>query len=171
MADESYTDAVDAVDQSMDDSPVIKALRKQVKDLETQVKSAPTREAIEAEIRTELERSKAITEQLIALGHPAGMSATVNGKLGDAEVTADAVAEVLRGIGYQVGAADAPEGDGGQPAAQADSDLAKVATLSAQVATAATGTTSDSLIERINSAKDSAELQAIMASAELLQSN
>lgn len=169
MTVDNHTDTDDTVDQSIDDSPIIKALRSQIRDLEKAVKSAPTRESIEAELRNELVREKAITEQLIALGHPAGMWTTVNGRLGEADVTADAVAEALRGIGYQVEIGGAPEGNGEQPAA-VNSQLAQVANLSAQVSTASASTPA-SFLDRINSAKDSAELNAIMAeSGELQQS-
>jgi hypothetical protein len=164
---ESYTEETGAEDLSIDDSPIIKALRTQIRDLEKAVKAAPSRESIEAEIRTELERTKAISEQLIALGHPVGMAAVLQGRLGDADVTADAVAEALRGIGYQVEIGGAPEGNGEQPAA-VNSQLAQVANLSAQVSTASASTPA-SFLDRINSAKDSAELNAIMAEAGELQ--
>lgn len=135
MTQENYTDGTDAVDQSVDDSPVMKALRKQVKDLQAQVNAAPTRESIEAEIRAGLARESAISEQLIALGHPAGMSAVLNGKLGEAEVTRESVAEALQSIGYKVEVEDAASDEGSEPVGN-QSDLANVSRLSAQMQSA-----------------------------------
>jgi hypothetical protein len=99
---------------------------------------------------------------LIALNHPAGLSEFLKGKLGDAEVTRESVAEALKGIGYQVEEADAPAGDGTEQSAQA-SDLAKVSTLSSRVRSAAQGEPSDAVMQRINKADTPAELAAIMA--------
>jgi hypothetical protein len=140
----------------------MKALRKQIKDLQSQVNSAPTRESIEAEIREGLARESAISEQLIALNHPAGLSEFLKGKLGDAEVTRESVAEALKGIGYQVEEADASEGDGTEQSAQA-SDLAKVSTLSSRVRSAAQGEPSDAAMQRIQGAESPEKLAAIMA--------
>lgn len=168
MTLDNNTEGADAQDGSMEDSPVIKALRKQIRDLENANKSAPTRESIEAEIRTELERESAISSQLIELGHPAGMSAFLKGKL-EGDVTRESVVAALEGIGYKVEVPDAAEGSDGAAAA-GQSDLARVASLSAQVASAASGASSDDIMQRINQAQTPAELQAIMAEAGALRS-
>ena len=163
MTQDNYTDATDAVDQSVDDSPVIKALRKQIKDLEAITKNAPTRESIEAEVRQELERKSAISTLLIELGHPAGMSAVVNGTLGDAEVSRESVANALRSIGYQVEDADAPVDEGSEPPSQKLADLAKVSDLSSQVRAASQGSSLASEIEKIAQAQSPEELVRLAA--------
>jgi hypothetical protein len=164
---ESNTDGNEAVDESMD-SPVIKALRKQVADLTKLVNNAPTRESIEAEVRGELARQSAISEQLIALGHPAGLSEFLNGKLGDADISRESVVSALQSIGFQVEASDAPAGEGHEPS-ESTSDLAKVTGLSAQVRSAAQGVAPVTDIQRINQAQSQEELTAIMAELGLAQ--
>ena len=165
MTQDNDTTGVDATDESVD-SPVMKALRQQVKDLTKLVNNAPTRESIEAEIREGLARESAISEHLVALGHPAGMSAILTGQLGDAEVTRESVTEALQGIGYQVVVDDATsEPDGEAPSQQ--SDLAKVTSLSAQVRTAAQSGAEDDLSKKISQAQTPADLAALMAEAGL----
>lgn len=166
MTLEGHAETVDAEGTSVDDSPVIKALRKQIKDLESQVKSVPTRESIEAEVRESMARDAAISTQLIGLGHPAGMLDAVKGRLGDAEVSRDSVAEALRGIGYQVEDADATAGTTGE-APEAGSALRDVTALSAKVRSAATGETSDPLKD-IGATESRAELIALMEQQGLL---
>jgi hypothetical protein len=147
----------------------MKALRKQIKDLEKLVNSAPTRESIEAEVRVELARQTAISEQLIALRHPAGLAEFLQGKLGDAEVTRESVAEALRGIGYQVevdGASSEPEGES---PTEDHTDLANVTGLSAKVRSAAQGGDEDDLMRKIALTTNQGELNALMAEAGLVQ--
>ena len=162
MTQDNYTDATDAVDQSVEDSPVIKALRKQIKDLQAQVNSAPARESIEAEIRSQLARESAISTLLIELGHPAGMSAVVNGKLGDAEASRETVAEALQSLGYQVVEAEASE-DAGEGPSQQLADLAKVTDLSSQVRAASQGSNLASEVEKIAQAQTPEELVRLAA--------
>lgn len=170
MTQEGYTDTTDATEESMDDSPIIKALRKQIRDLEKAVNAAPTRESIEAEVRGELARQAAISAQLIELGHPAGMWEAVKGRLGESEVTRDSVAEALRGIGYQVEVVEAPEESGGEASVNV-SDLAKVTSLSAQVRSAAQGVDPGDVMRKINQATSPEDLQAILVEAGLAVSN
>jgi hypothetical protein len=149
----------------------MKALRKQISDLTKQVNSAPTRESIEAEVRSELARQSAISEQLIALRHPAGLAEFLQGKLGDAEVTFESVAEALRGIGYQVEVDGASSESEGENTAGDHTDLANVTGLSAKVRSAAQGGDADDLMRKIGQTKDQAELNALMAEAGLAVSN
>jgi hypothetical protein len=162
LTTDNDTEGTETQDQSTDDSPVIKALRKQISDLTSELKSAPTRELVEAEVRTELERESAISEHLVALGHPTGMSAVLKGKLGDAEVTKETVITALQGIGYEVDVTDAsPESDNEDSAQQA-SELAKVQGLSAKVQAATQGNTTDDLTQRINQTDSREELRQLM---------
>jgi hypothetical protein len=168
LTQDNNTEGDVALDESTD-SPVMKALRKQIKDLEKQANSAPTRESIEAEVRDELARQSAISEQLIALGHPVGMSSLLKGQLGEAEVTRESVAEALRGIGYQVevdGASSEPEGE---DSTQDHTDLANVTGLSAKVRSAAQGGDEDDLMRKIALTTNQGELNALMAEAGLVQ--
>ena len=167
MTLENNTDGTDAVDESAD-SPVMKALRQQIKDLKDLVKAAPTRESIEAEIRAGLARESAISEQLIALGHPAGMSVVLNGKLGEAEVTRESVASALQSIGYKVEVDDAAQDEGNEPTVN-QSDLANVSSLSAQVRSAAGPDHSD-LATKIANAQSQQEVAALMGEAGLIVS-
>lgn len=159
----------DTSDGSTDDSGVMKALRKQIKDLENQLKSAPSRESVEAEIRTELERESAISEQLIALGHPVGMANILKGTLGDADVTLDSVAQALQSIGYSVEVPDETSKSDADESEEA-SNLARVTNLSAQVQSAAQGGDLDDVLQKIGQAETPAQLAAIMAEAGLTDS-
>jgi hypothetical protein len=163
LTQDNHTEGVEPQDTGGgEDSAIIKALRKQVKDQKAELESRPDRETLIAELRNELVRDGAIEEELTFFGHPKGILDTVKGKLGDAEVTRESVAEALKGIGYQVEEADASAGDGTEQSAQA-SDLAKVSTLSSRVRSAAQGEPSDAAMQRINKADTPAELAAIMA--------
>src|SRR5690606_7641505 len=108
LAEDINTDTTGAEDESMsgENNALIKSLRKQIEDLKKESRNAPTREDIEAEIRADLTREAAIADLLVGLGHPKGMSAVVKGKMGDAEVTVEAVAEALQSLGYAVQSAD-----------------------------------------------------------------
>jgi hypothetical protein len=168
LTQEQHTEEMDTTDESTEDSPVIKALRKQVADLTKAAKSAPSRDSVEAEIREELARESAISEQLVALGHPAGMSAILKGTLGDAEVTRESVAEALQGIGYQVEVDETAEQSDDPESSSQAADLAKVTGLSAQVRSAANGLDPNaSLSKDIAGAKTPAELNAVMEKAGL----
>jgi hypothetical protein len=166
---DNNTEPVETPDQpDAEDSGVIKGLRADVKDLKAQVKAAPSREVLEAEIRSELARESAIKEQLVSLGHPAGIMELVSGKLGEAEVTKESVAEALTGIGYEVdvdGAGSGDDANTGDPS----SDLAKVTSLSAQVQSAAQNVPADDVGQKIAEAETPAQLAEIMAKADLLQ--
>lgn len=169
MAEDINTDTTGAEDESVstDDNAVIKALRKQIRDLQAAVANAPTREDIEAEIRADLTRETAIADLLVGLGHPKGMSAVVKGKMGDAEVTVEAVAQALQSLGYAVEAADGETAGSGGEVSEAQSNLVNVTSLSAQVQAAASGGGKESVEERIAKAQSPAEVAAIMAEAGL----
>jgi hypothetical protein len=166
LTQDNNTDGIEAVDQSGDDSPVIKALRKQVADLTKLVNTAPTRESVEAEVRAGLAREAAIGSALTTLGLPAGLSEFLNGKLGESEVTLESVTSAVTSLGFQVEAAQATE-DGGATPPVDNSDLANVTRLSAQVRSAATPDHTD-LATKLAGARDQGEIAALMREAGLL---
>lgn len=163
LTDDNTTETDESQEDSTsgEDSNLVKDLRKQIKDLGRDLKSAPSRSEIEANIRASVAREKAIESQLIALKQPAGLSELVEGKLGDAEVTREKVAEVLTAIGFSV----TEETEGGEDDQHTAEDLAKVASLGNQVANAAKQQTTDNLTDKINAAETPEELAAIMREA------
>lgn len=169
MTEDINTDTTDVEDESVstEDSPVIRALRKQIKDLQAVTKNAPKREDIEAAVRADLARETAIADLLIGLGHPKGMSAVVKGKMGDAEVTLEGVAEALQSLGYAVAGEDEGAVGSGGETPEAHSDLVNVANLSAQVRATASGSNKESVEDRIAKAQSQAEVNAIMVEAGL----
>jgi hypothetical protein len=172
LTQDNNTDAVDAQEQSQsgEDSPVIKELRKQLKDMQKELKSMPSRSDIEAELRSQLEREQAVESQLVAHNVPTSIRSIVEEKLGDADPTAEAVVEALTALGFSVeddgGASEDGEADG-----QAASDLAAVSDLSAKVRSTAKGGQPESDMDKISRAKSREELQAIASEAGFLQRN
>jgi hypothetical protein len=163
LTQDNYTDTTDDVDESgASESELLRNLRKQLKEKDKELAARPDREALEAEIRNRLKRESAIETELMSLGHPAGIRPVVEGKLGDAEVNRETVAEALRGIGYQIEVPEAPDGSGGNPATS-QSDLANVASLSAQVRSIASGGGEDTVMKQIAAAKTPQELAEIAA--------
>jgi hypothetical protein len=170
LAQDDYTEVAEGQQDESMDSPVMKALRKQIKDLTQLVNNAPTRESIEAEIRAQLDRNSAISEQLIALGHPAGMSEVIRGQLGESDVTLESVASALQTIGYKVEVANGPEGED-TVQDTTSSDLANISNLSAQVRSAAGGDVRMDGVSKVNQASTQAELIELMRKDGLLSDN
>ncbi len=147
---------------SSEESPVIKDLRKQLRDAQKELKSVPSRSEVEADIRQAVERESAIEQQLVAAGQPSGLRPLVEEKLGDADVTPEGVVEALKAIGFEVTASD----DGGtQENQQSAENLEGVANLGNQVAQAASQQGTDNLTDKINAAETPEELAQIMAEA------
>lgn len=146
---------------SSEESPVIKDLRKQLRDAQKELKSVPSRSELEADIRQAVERESAIEQQLVAAGQPSGLRPLVEEKLGDADVTPEGVVEALKAIGFEVTASD----DGGTQETQQADNLSEVANLGNQVAQAANQQTPDNLTDKINAAETPQELAQIMAEA------
>jgi len=165
LTQDNETEVVD-VQETDQDSSVIQGLRSQIKTLEKDLKARPDRDTLAAELKEQLSRDTAIETQLIGFGHPAGILDIVKGKLGDAEVTADAVAEALTSIGYKVDVEDATS-DHEEVTEPEVTDLAKVTDLSAQVQSAAKGLDSRDIAARINQAESQDELTEIMKEADL----
>lgn len=170
MTDDNITETEgqSGEDNSGENSALVKDLRKQLKDAQRELKSVPSRTEIEADIRAAVAREKAIESQLIALNLPVGLSETVEGKLGDADVTPEKVAEALTAIGFEVTAPTEGEDDddSGQETAE---NLASVANLGNQVANAAKQQDTDNLTDKINEAESPAEVARLMAEAGLGQ--
>lgn len=168
LTQEASTERDQPTDESSEDSEVLNTVRKRNRELEKELKSRPTRDELEAEIRTELERENAISEQLVALGHPKGLSEFLKGRLEeDAEVSREAVALALQGIGYQVEVDGAAEQSEGREPSSQETELAGVANLSAQVRSAASGEVDPSaaLAKKINAATTPQELEQAMREA------
>ncbi len=167
MTQDNDTNTVDVQDTDQDDNSLIRGLRSEIKGLQKELKARPDRDTLAAELKDQLSRDTAIETQLISFGHPAGILDTVKGKLGDVEVTAEAVAEALRGIGYQVDVDDATS-DQEEVTEPEVTDLAKVTNLSAQVQSAAKGIDSRNVGVRIAQADSPEEVTEIMDEAGLL---
>ena len=162
MADEIYQDA----DETSEDSPVIKALRSQIKDLKKELGARPARDEVEAEVRTKLNRESAIAALLIERGQPAGLAEFALTKIGDAEVTAEAVSGFLQGLGVTVEPVSAEAED--QPSQS--QQLADVTSLASRVSAAAQGASADSVMERMGKTQSKAEIEALMAEIGAVQS-
>jgi hypothetical protein len=160
---ENHTDPADASGEGGDDSGVIKALRKQVNDLQKELKSRPDRDVLLSEFQVEQARNSEIVDQLISLRHPKGMLDAVKGRIdGEADITQEVVAKALTDIGYQVEVG----GDGSSQvddSTQVQAELAGVADLSAQVQSAAGSGNPASILDRINQAESQAEIAKIAA--------
>jgi len=167
LTQDNDTDTADAGEVG-EDSPVMKAMRSQIKELERALKAAPDRESLAAELRAELARDSAIESELIRFGHPKGILEVVKGKLGDAEVSSEGVAEALKGIGYEVDVDGAASPSDDQSESQ--SDLARVASLSAEVQSAASGGVPD-ILTQINQADSREALRKIAADGGFLESS
>jgi hypothetical protein len=157
LTQDNSNDTGNDQDQSSEDSPVMKALRQQIKDLKDQLKAAPDRDSLAAEIRAELARDSAIEARLVSHKIPVGILDSVKSKLGDAEATAEAVDKALSDIGFSVDGTDAGSDQSNQDSQQ-QGDLAGVASLSAQVQSAAGQATPANAVEAVNQAKTREEL-------------
>ena len=166
MTQEQHTEDTDASDES-NESSVINGLRKEMRDLEKKLKASPDRDSMRAELKAELAIDSNIETLLEGFGHPKGILDVVKGKLGEKEATADAVAEALTSIGYQVEVEDASSNPEGVESTT-NTDLAKVATLSAEVQSATQGKTTVDVGDQIAAAETQEDLNAIMAKAGLL---
>lgn len=144
-------------DESGNESPVMKGLRSQIRDLERELKARPAREEVEAELRAQLKREEAAAAQLIEQGHPAGLARFMLSEIGDAEVTPETVSGFLQGLGFDA----KPVSADGAPASQ-DQQLAEVTSLASRVSAAASGAPADSVMDRINAARSPEEVAAIM---------
>ena len=169
MPQDDNTKAADDQQAKDDESSVIKTLREENRKLAKELKAAPDRETIVAEIKDGLTRDLAIEAQLISFGHPAGILEVVKGKLGDADVSPETVTKALESVGYKVDVEDATsDNDSEDSESEANADLVKVTSLSAEVQSAAKGKTTVDVTTRIAQAKNQDEINKIMAEAGLL---
>lgn len=156
--DNSTEDTETQGESSSDDSAVIRELRQQIKDMKSELKSVPNRSELEAELRAQVRKESAIEAELIHFGHPAGIREVVEGKLGDAEVTRESVAEALKAIGYAV---TADESEGGGTSVESE-DLRSVTELSSQVQSAAQKKEAESFYDGLNKTETPDALAAFM---------
>jgi hypothetical protein len=154
------------VDESTTESPVLKALRRQIKDLEQELKARPAEQEVESRLRAQLKREADAAALLTGLGHSSGLAEFMLQKIGDAEITADAVSGFLQGIGLT---ADSASSEGEQPPSQ-NQQLADVTTLAGRVSAAASNTPTGDLAARIAAAQTQEQVNALMEEAGLVQS-
>jgi len=155
-----------SVDVSTDDSPVMKALRSQIRDLEKALKDRPAPEEVESKLRNQLKREADAAALLTKQGQPSGLAEFMLSKIGDQEVSEQSVAGFLQGLGFDA----KPASDDGQETAPATQQLAEVADLAGRVSAAASNAPVGNLEDRIAKATTRAEIDAIMAEAGLMQS-
>ena len=153
------------METSGDDSPVVKALRAHIKDLEKDLAARPAREQVESELRTQLKREVDAAALLTAQGQSTELAEFMLTKIGD-EVTEESVAGFLQGIGLTANSVPA---DGQEPASQT-STLAEVTDLASRVSAAASNVPAGNVEDRIAKAKNLAELNTIMAEIGAVQS-
>lgn len=163
MTQNQYTDSSVPQDgTTQNDSAVIKELRQQIKDLSAELKSRPDETELRAALSAELARDSAIETMLVGFGHPKGIRSLVAEKLGDAEVTVEAVAEALVGIGYEVDTTKTVEGHA-ESTVPAHAGLAEVSGLSSRLqSTSGTGTPASD-VTKVNEASSREELRQIAA--------
>ena len=171
MSQDNDTEAADEQQETNDDSSVIKTLRKELREALKELKAAPDRDTIVAEVKDGLTRDLAIESQLIGFGHPAGILETVKGKLGDADVSPETVAKALESVGYKVDVEGATSDDDSvDSGSETNVDLVKVTQLSAEVQSASKGKTTTDVTTRIAQAETNEEVNKIMAEEGLLTS-
>lgn len=161
MTQDNSTEASEATGESGSDenSPIIRELRQQIKEMQRELKAVPNRTELEAELRAQVRRESAIEAELVHFGHPAGIRSVVEDKLGDAEVTRESVAAALKAVGYEV-TADDSDSDG--PSVEANSALEGVTQLSSQVQSAAQKKGTEDFYDGLNKTDTPAELAAYM---------
>lgn len=148
---------------SGEENDLIKSLRQQLKDKDSQLKAQPSASEIEAQIRASVAREGAIEQQLVAAGQPTGLRPLVEEKLGEADVTPEGVVEALKAIGFEITESD-DSGTEGQQTAEA---VGAVADLGNQVQAAAQGVTGQDLDAKLNAAETPEEISQIMQEAGL----
>lgn len=161
MTEDNTTPMEETTGGSGDDSGLVKGLRVQIRDLQSELKSRPDRDSLWAEFQAEQQVNTAVEAALTSFGYPAGIRDTIKAKLGDGEVTREAVGQALASIGFNVNP-DAVTGQGGE-ADQARKDLAQVSSLSGQVQAAAGSGSGPNILDRIANATSQEELRAIAA--------
>lgn len=164
MTEDNTTEAnqAEGENQSDENNALIKDLRKQIKDQAAQLKAQPNASDLEEKIRAKVKRESSIEQHLVAFNVPKSVRELVEGTLGDAEITAEAVAEALTAKGFEV--TNSTEGEAGSDSAKS---LAAVTNLGDQVANASKADPLRSLSEKIANAKTPEELESVMAEAEL----
>ena len=92
----------DGAEEGTEETPIIRALRKQIKLLKRDLATAPKEEDLIPVVRAMLERERDATELLSARGHK-GLRDYMLGELGkDEELTGEAVDGWLSSKGYDI---------------------------------------------------------------------
>lgn len=161
------TEEIDpSMGETNEDSGVIKALRQQIKDLKADLDARPAREDLEVQVRNQLKREQDAAALLIERGQPQGLAEFMLTKIGDAEITAEAVSTFLQGLGIDTEpvSSDEPE------AVSQHQQLAETVALASRVSAAASGASADEMTARIAQAQSMQELEAIMDEIGAVQS-
>lgn len=155
------TEEIDpSMEETTGESPVMKALRRQIKDLEAELRTRPAEDEVESRLRAKLKREADAAALLIEQGHPSGLAEFMLQKIGDTEITTDVVSSFLQGLGLDTQPAPAESQEQSQ-----STPLAEVTALSSQVSAAGAGASANNVMERIAKATSDKELAAIMAEA------
>lgn len=157
MEESSLTqEATSEETESQEESGVLKALRRQVKDLQRELEARPDRDALLTEIRAEQARVDAISKQVEAMGHPGALSAVLTDRV-EGDVTEETVKSALKELGLEASPASAETPSDVDRNAKA---LAEVSSLSGQLGSAGGGDPPDAL-SAINKANTMQDLQRI----------
>lgn len=148
-------------EQPQDESSVIRTLRQQVKDLQSELKGRPGDVDIEAEVAKRVERRDTVRELLGAQGFSPKMADLVLKNV-EGDITEDSVKNFLSSVGLEAGVNE-PEKPNPQP-------VSSVADLASQVASAsAKDPVKDQVLDSVLNAKNRSEIDAIMRQAGLAQ--
>ena len=146
-----------------DESGVIKALRQQVKDLQSELKNRPDSPDIDALVSERVQRRDAARDVLVSQGYSPKMTDLVLKNL-DGDVTEENVTSFLDSIGLEAQSGE-PEQKKPEPR-----PVSSVADLASQVASAsAKDKVGDQTLKALNEAKNQAEIDALMRQAGLAQ--
>ena len=145
------------------ESAVFAAIRKENRELAKKVAAFEAAQA-EAEAAASTRRKETASEIVDTLGLPGLADDVLNWVEG--EPTEQSVREALEARSIPL-----PDGTVVQPEAKEDKPVVNVSDVGQRVADAASGVDSRSLDERINSAQSQAELEALMAEANLTRSH
>lgn len=161
------TETTEEVDGS--ETPVITELRQQLRDAQKRAKElSEAKDKAVQEVRLQVRRETEAEREMQSAGYPKLSEVFLEKVEGD--ITVEAVDKFLGDLGLERKSGEA-QGDAGD-SRQSDraGELAKVANLSQQVASAASGLNADSVQKRLEGASSSAEIHQIMAEAGLLHS-
>lgn len=145
-----------------EESGVIKALRKQINDLQAELKNRPDSPDIDALVSERVQKRDAARDVLVRQGYSPKMTDLVLKNL-EGDVTEEAVSSFLDSIGLEAKSDESEQKPEPKP-------ISSVADLASQVASAsAKDKVGDQVLQSLNEAKSQAEIDALMRQAGLAQ--